>query len=93
MPFLLARSVETAYSSSLKGRMQVKNVIATAVVDVTVSFVVPGRWGAETSAGQIYKQALETAHDRLRKSLRAQDVVIKGEPKVTMVLVEEESSQ
>lgn len=60
--------------------------IATTRVQVTVDVRVNGSWGRDCSLGQIQDQASAGAINNLRKALEPVDVVIVGEPRVTMVV-------
>lgn len=67
--------------------------VATARATVTVEVRDLGCWGEDTKMQQIHKQAADAALGKLRQvfSSEVYKFRIFGEPKVTVVLVEEES--
>jgi hypothetical protein len=61
---------------------------ASAVVEVTLSVRNLGSWGPDCTAGQIQKQAVEAARNRVAKLLQGQDeVTLSGVARVTLVTV------
>ena len=67
-------------------------VKATARVKVTLELTV-GTWGDNCGLDMVYRQAAEDAVQRLAKFAAANGCRIVGEPQVTAILTDAESSQ
>jgi hypothetical protein len=85
--------------------MATRSTKARARVQLTVEFDVGSTWGADCTTDQVFKQARDEAIDDVRAGLVIDGLTINlpgavgggktsarivGEPKVTMVLLEEE---
>lgn len=64
-------------------------VQARARVQLTIEVEVTDRWGADCPAGQVYKQARESAIAAVQK-LGEGKVRVLGEPRVTAILADME---
>ena len=63
----------------------------SAVVEVTVEIRLPDKWGSDCQIAQLFSQAEEGARQKVIRMIGIDpNVSIRGKPKVTAVLIEEE---
>lgn len=67
-----------------------KKINTIAKIQITIEFPAACAWGENTSVGQVYAQAKESALTRLSSILQNTGCTIIGEPRVLSVSSEEE---
>ncbi len=66
-----------------------KDIRATARIQITLEVDADSPWGPECSVSQVYKQAAESALTKLHNGLKIQSYRVIGTPKIIGIITEE----